>query len=636
MSKTTKDMIKEIVLSKSPSNAAITQVEFEGPRLALYTKNPKFLFEGTDFTSELARTVRKRIVLRTSAAARTDKKIAETRIRDLLPKECGFSAISFDPALGEVLLELEMPLILEVDDGALLKRIVEETGWRPNIRRKPPMESKILVHISQLLDLRAEERSRILRDIGERIFRTPVEDTDSVLMTPLGAACQVGRSSLLITTNESKVLIDCGINPGVSDPKLSYPRLDLDVFDLEMLDAVVISHAHLDHCGFLPFLYKHGYEGPVYCSEPTLPLMTLLLLDIFEVSSRSGTSVPFEQKDVRETILHTIPLRFGAVTDISPDVKLTLHNAGHILGSSIVHLHIGEGLHNLVYTGDYKYSKTALLEPSVTMFPRVETLVTESTYSGIEDVMPPRAEVEARLIEACNRALKRGGKVLIPSLAVGRAQEIMLILDSYMRKGELIEAPIFVDGMILDVTAIHAAYPEYLSKELRNLLLVESINPFKSEFITPIKSSSARSETIRGGPSIVIATSGMLEGGPVLEYFKHIAPDEKSTIVFVNYQIEGTLGRRILNGLKEVSMVGDNGKVDIVKVRGEIERVEGFSGHSDRNQLTSYIRRVFTRRGRLVILHGERTKSASLAAYLGRLFPGRTVLPQTGETIRLV
>lgn len=292
MSKTTKDMIKEIVLSKSPSEAAITQVEFEGPRLALYTKNPKFLFEGSDFTSELARTVRKRIVLRTSPAARTDKKIAETRIRGILPKECGFSAISFDPALGEVLLELEMPLILEADDGALLKRIVEETGWRPNIRRKPPMESKILVHISQLLDLRAEERSRILRDIGERIFRTPVEATDSVLMTPLGAACQVGRSALLITTNESKVLIDCGINPGVSDPKLSYPRLDLDVFDLEMLDAVVISHAHLDHCGFLPFLYKHGYEGPVYCSEPTLPLMTLLLLDIFEVSSRSGTSGP--------------------------------------------------------------------------------------------------------------------------------------------------------------------------------------------------------------------------------------------------------------------------------------------------------------------------------------------------------
>ena len=121
MSKTTKDLIKEMVLSKSPPEAAITQVEFEGPRLALYTKNPKFLFEGTEYTSELARLVRKRIVLRTSASARTDKKIAENKIKELLPKECGFSSISFDPALGEVLLELEMPVVLEADDGALLK-----------------------------------------------------------------------------------------------------------------------------------------------------------------------------------------------------------------------------------------------------------------------------------------------------------------------------------------------------------------------------------------------------------------------------------------------------------------------------------------------------------------------------------
>ncbi|MGQ9514269.1 MAG: beta-CASP ribonuclease aCPSF1 [Thermoproteota archaeon] len=636
MSKTTKEKIKEIVLSKAPPEASITQVEFEGPRLALYTKNPRFLFEGQDFTSELARTVRKRVVIRTSPIARADKKIAENCIKKILPKEVGLSSISFDPSLGEVSLEVNVPTILEANEGALLKKIVEETGWRPSILRTPPMESKILVHISQLMEMRSEERSKILRDVGERIFRNPVVGTDAVFLTSLGGACQVGRSCFLVVTNESKIMIDCGINPGMLDPKFSFPRLDLDVFDLETLDAVIISHAHLDHCGFVPFLFKHGYRGPVYCSEPTLPLMTLLLMDIFEVSSRSGTTMPFDQKDVREMILHTIPLRYGAVTDISPDVKLTLHNAGHILGSSIIHLHIGEGLHNLVYTGDYKYSRTALLEPSVNIFPRVETLVTESTYSGVEDVMPTRTEVEARLAEICNRTLKRGGKVLIPSLAIGRAQEIMLVLDSCMRKGEIVEAPIFVDGMILDVTAIHSAYPEYLSKELRNLILVEGVNPFKSEYITPIKSSSARYETIRGGPSIIIATSGMLEGGPVLGYFKSIAPDEKSTTVFVNYQIEGTLGRRILNGLKEVSMFTDNGKVEIVKVAGEIEKVEGFSGHSDRNQLIGYVRRVFTRKGKVIIVHGEKSKSSSFTSYLGGIYPGKAVMPQLGETIRLI
>jgi predicted metal-dependent RNase len=175
-----------------------------------------------------------------------------------------------------------------------------------------------------------------------------------------GGVQEVGRSAFLVQTRESSILLDCGINPGSSKPFEAFPRFDHPAFEIDSLDAVVISHAHLDHCGLVPFLYKYGYDGPVTVLLPTSNLMTLLQLDYLDVASKQGIIPPYDQKDVRECVLHTIPLRYGVVTDIAPDMRLTLHNAGHILGSSIIHLHIGEGLHNIVYTGDYKYARTML------------------------------------------------------------------------------------------------------------------------------------------------------------------------------------------------------------------------------------------------------------------------------------
>jgi predicted metal-dependent RNase len=234
------------------------------------------------------------------------------------------------------------------------------------------------------------------------------------VLTALGGFLEVGRSALFIQTKESRILLDCGINPGSNDPLRAYPRLSIESFDLERLDAVVISHAHLDHCGFLPFLYKYGYDGPVYCSQPTAGLMTLLQLDYLDVTRKEGKALPYDQKDIRNTTLHTIPLTEETVTDIAPDARLTIHNAGHILGSSMIHLHFGEGLHNVVYTGDFKYGQTMLLEPAVTTFPRVETLIIESTYGSQEDVMPMRRNCEQRLVSIANSTIENGGKVLIP------------------------------------------------------------------------------------------------------------------------------------------------------------------------------------------------------------------------------
>jgi hypothetical protein len=456
-----------------------------------------------------------------------------------------------------------------------------------------------------------------------------------VRITVLGGAQAVGRSAILVQTRESQVLLDCGINPGSRNSLEAFPRLDAPQFDIDLLDAVIISHSHLDHCGFLPFLFKYGYDGPVYCSAPTASLMTLLQLDYLDVLSKQGVMPPYDQKDVRKAVLHTIPLRYGVVTDIAPDIRLTLHNAGHILGSSVTHLHVGEGLHNLVYTGDYKYAKTMLLEPAAIEFPRVETMITESTYGAPRDTMPSRMEAEERLASVINETLDQGGKVLIPVPAVGRAQEIMLVIDGYMRQGLLKEAPVFIEGMISEATAIHTAYPEYLSRQVRNRILHEGINPFQSDFFTIVEHPSARKEIVEGEPSIVMATSGMLEGGPAVDYFKYLASDKNNMIVFVSYQIKGTMGCRVQKGLMETPMINNDGKIEIVKVNLRVESIEGFSGHSDRRQIISYIRRVTPRLERLIVCHGEKLKCLNIANIFQRKFKIRTNVPDILETIRL-
>jgi KH/beta-lactamase-domain protein len=485
------------------------------------------------------------------------------------------------------------------------------------------------------LHTESKERERILRTVGERIFRPTVYGAGDIRISALGGFQQVGRSAILVQTRESQVLLDCGINPGSSNSLLTFPRLDAPQFDLGTLDAVVISHSHLDHCGFLPFLFKYGYDGPVYCSAPTSNLMTLLQLDYLDVASKQGVMPPYDQRDVRQTVLHTIPLRYGAVTDIAPDVRLTLHNAGHILGSSIVHLHIGEGLHNIVYTGDYKYGKTMLLEPAVAEFPRVETIITESTYGAPQDVMPSRAEVEEKLTAVINSTLDRGGKVLIPVPAVGRAQEIMLVIDGYMRRGLMREAPVFIEGMISEATAIHTAYPEYLAREVRDSILHEGVNPFQSDYFTIVEHPSAREEIVDGKQCIIIATSGMLEGGPVIDYFKRLASDERNTIIFVSYQIEGTRGRRVQKGLAETPIINSEGKIEIIKSNMKAETIDGFSGHSDRRQIINYIRQLMPKPERIIVCHGERAKCLGLANFLRRRFNIETSVPEILETVKL-
>jgi len=628
--------ISQYILEHVPKKAEVTRIEYEGPSLAVYTKKPEILVGQSSVIADIVNMIRKRIVVRSDPSVRLPEKDAERIAREIVAPEAEVTDINFDPSLGEIIIEAKKPGLVIGKNGVILQEIISETKWRPQVLRSPPLRSKIIARMRHYLHSETKERERILRTVGERIFRPKTYEVGDIRITALGGVQEVGRSAFLVQTRESNVLLDCGINPGSSRPFEAFPRFDTPVFEIDSLDAVVISHAHLDHCGLVPFLYKYGYDGPVYCSAPTSNLMTLLQLDYLDVASKQGIIPFYDQKDVRQCVLHTIPLRYGVVTDIAPDIRLTLHNAGHILGSSITHLHIGEGLHNIVYTGDYKYARTMLLEAAMTEFPRVETVITESTYGGRDDTMPSRVEAEESLTAIVNETLERKGKVLIPVPAVGRAQEIMLVIDGYMRRGLIKEAPVFIEGMISEATAIHTAYPEYLGREVRKSILHDGVNPFQSDYFTIVEHPNVRQEIISGDSCIVMATSGMLEGGPVIEYFKNLAEDERNTIVFVSYQIEGTLGKRVQKGLTDVTMINSEGKMEALKLRLQVESIEGFSGHSDRRQIINYITRLKPRPERAIVCHGERSKCLSIANFLQRKCDIQTFVPATMETFRLL
>lgn len=636
ISKEEKIEVSQYILEHVPKEAEVTRIEYEGPTLAVYTKRPELLVEQSSLIAEIVNVIRKRIVIRSDPSVRLPENEAERKARDIVTAEAEVTEINFDPSLGEIIIEAKKPGLVIGKNGMVLQDIIKQTRWRPQVLRSPPLRSKIVTHMRHYLHSESKERERILRTVGERIFRSKTYEVGDVRITPLGGAQEVGRSAFLLQTRESSVLLDCGTNPGSSRPFEAFPRFDIPTFELDSLDAVVISHAHLDHCGLVPFLYKYGYDGPVYCSAPTSNLMTLLQLDYLDVAGKQGVTPHYDQKDVRECVLHTNPLRYGVVTDIAPDIRLTLHNAGHILGSSMVHLHVGEGLHNIVYTGDYKYGRTMLLEAATTEFPRAETVITESTYGGPDDLMPSRVEVEERMTSIVNETLERKGKVLIPVPAVGRAQEIMLVLDGYMRRGLMKEAPVFIEGMISEATAIHTAFPEYLGREVRQSILHDGVNPFESDYFTIVEHPNIRPEIIEGEPCIIMATSGMLEGGPIIEYFKNLADDERNTVIFVSYQIEGTLGRRVQKGLNEVTMVNNDGRMDVTRVRLHVDSLEGFSGHSDRRQIINYITHLKPKPERVIVAHGERAKCLSVANFLQRRCEIDAFAPALMETFRLL
>ncbi|MEM3927288.1 MAG: beta-CASP ribonuclease aCPSF1, partial [Desulfurococcaceae archaeon] len=390
------------------------------------------------------------------------------------------------------------------------------------------------------------------------------------------------------------------------------------------------------HIGLVPLLYKYGYRGPVYVTRPTRELATVMLKDLVEVSRRSGKYLPFSEKDISTMVLHTITVEYDEVTDVAPDIKLTMYNAGHILGSAIVHLHIGMGLYNVVYTGDFKYADSRLLSRANTIFPRVEAVIMEGTYGAT--LQENRAQAEKQLIDIIKRTAERNGVVLIPVFAVGRGQEILLILNEAMENNMIPELNIYVEGLVNEVTAIHTQYPEYLNKNVRDAIY-NGENPFVFENVKILETGTARPDIVEDRPSVIIATSGMLTGGPAVDYLRLLANDPRNSLVFVGYQAEGTLGRRIKDGSKEITVVTDN-KVEIVKIQLEVYSIEGFSGHSDQRELVAYIRDINPKPKKIIINHGEQNALLALATLFRnskeiRQFKPEIYIPSNLDSINL-
>ena len=629
--------IMATILKSIPQESGVRKIEYEGPRIALYTDKPRYLLEHGEVISNLVNVIKKRIVIRTDESIRKPEDEAHRMLSELVPKDAKMQSMFFDATTGEVTLDAKRPWLLQKNDQSFSAvSAAEKTGWILRIKKAPTFTSNTIRTINYALKVSSSERSKQLKKIGDDIFRSRITQKTDVSLFTLGGFGQVGRSCMLLATSESKILIDCGVNPGGRTPSESFPRLDWLGITLDELDAIVIGHAHLDHTGFLPVLCKYGYRGPIYCTEPTLPMMNLIQLDAIKVASAQGRAPLYTDVDVKQIMKQAITIPYGMVTDISSDIKLVLANAGHIIGSSLCHFHIGNGDHNFVYSGDIKFAKSALFDAASWNFPRVETLLIESTYGAKEDIQPSRQEVESHFIKLINDTINAGGKVLIPIPAVGRAQEIMMIIDGYMKSGQLTEAPVFTEGMITEASAIHETHPEYLARELRQKILETDDNPFDSEYFTNIEHSDARDEPLReGSPCIIMATSGMLEGGPILEYFKALVSDERNLLLFVSYQVNGTMGRRVLDGARQVTMLGRAGKVEAVNVRCKMERLDGFSGHSDYNQLMSFVQKLRPKLRRILVNHGERRKSDNLTASIRRIYRVPTHNPQIQEAIKL-
>ncbi|MEE9411137.1 MAG: beta-CASP ribonuclease aCPSF1, partial [Candidatus Heimdallarchaeota archaeon] len=544
------------------------------------------------------------------------------------------SKIDFDELVGEVIIEALKPGIIIGKSGEMLRTIISKTLWRPRVMRTPPIESRVIKTIRHLYQEHSKRRQQILRTIGKRIHRPIIFRDDTIRVTALGGFAEVGRSCALIQTGESKAIVDCGINVGSNSPNNTFPRFDLPEFDIDELDAVIISHAHLDHSGFIPYLFKYGYQGAVYATRPTRDLMTMLQIDYLDVAKKEGKMLPYEQKDIRESVLHTIVLDYGEVTDVSPDIRLTFHNAGHIVGSAIPHLHIGEGVYNLAFAQDIKFAKSNLLDAANNRFPRLETLFIESTYGKPQDILPPRQECEKLLRNIIYDTIKKGGKVLIPVLAVGRAQEILVVIENLMRKGELPNIPVYTDGMIREASAITTAHPEFLSKNLRERIFHAGQNPFLAEQIKQVASSEERELIIQGDPAIIVATSGMLNGGPSVLYFKELCSDPNNALVFVSYQGKGTLGSKIQKGITEIQMV-EKRKTVMYHIEMAVHSMTGFTGHSDRRELENYIMRVTPKPEKIVVIHGEESKAVKFASWVYKTTKRETMAPPNGTTIRL-
>ena len=626
-------------ISKMIPDGVDYEVDLEAGSIAIITKQPQaFGGAGDNLTVRIAKTIKRRIVIRPHSDILADEKTVHDAVAQIIPSDAEVRKVWLDPALSQVILECDDPSTAVGRKGSNIRALRDEIGWLVDVVRAPAIESRTQHDIRRYRKELADERKSLLRKFGTRIYRTQRPGEPWVRVTALGSYREVGRAMHLVTTNESKILVDCGAKPTTNRSEVQPFFAAPEMLPLDNLDAVVITHAHIDHIGMLPVLFKYGYRGPVYCTPPTRDLMTLLQIDYIKVAKAEGNEPPYSKADIQECIKHVVDINWGDKTDISPDIKMTMENAGHILGSSSVYMQIGEGKgeHKLLFSGDIKYEKSWLFDAATVRFPKVETLVIESTYGGPQDVQPTRQQASQELQDLIQDALGRRGKIFCPVFAVGRSQEVMIAIDQLFKSGIVKPVTVWLDGMISEATAIHSSHPNFLNRDLRRQMLKGGMdNPFNSSWFKQVDSREQRDAILLDpNPCIVLATSGMMTGGPIVEYFKHWAPEPSATLCFVGYQASGTLGRRLQKGHAQVPLM-DGGQTLMVDIRCNMVTIDGFSGHSDRNQLIDYVDALNPTPRKIICHHGDPQTCNAFRQGLREKFRVQTYAPANLETLRL-
>jgi metallo-beta-lactamase family protein len=463
-------------------------------------------------------------------------------------------------------------------------------------------------------------------------------------LTFWGGVGTVTGSKYHVESNGARVLVDCGLFQGFRE--IRERNWQEPPFDVRALDAVIITHAHVDHTGYLPRLVALGYDKPIYCSRGTADLLKLLLPDSArlqeeeaEYRNRKGltrheTALPlYTEEDARETLklIKTCP-NTGEPTEVAEGVRAGFHIAGHILGSSLVLLELegagreGKG-RRVLFSGDLGHYDQPIIRDPVAP-PECDYMLVESTYGDrLHDPEDPK-DALARVI---NEADERGGPLLIPSFAIGRTQELVYYIRELEDEGRIPILPVRVDSpMAAAATQIYQRTREEQDAEYASVL-ANNRQPLRTRSML---TASTREESKRlndeRGTRIIISASGMMTGGRVLHHARRILPDERATVLFVGFQAGGTTGRRILEGEPEVRIMKES-----VPVRCHVERIGGLSAHADWSEVLRWLKPLKTAPRRVFTTHGEPAAAEAMAAHIREQFGWRVDAPKYGERVEL-
>ncbi len=463
-------------------------------------------------------------------------------------------------------------------------------------------------------------------------------------ITFMGAAQTVTGSMHLLEVNGARILLDCGLFQGRR--RESFERNRNLPFDTHSLDAVILSHAHIDHSGNIPNLVSSGYKGNIYATSATRDLCSAMLLDSAHIQESDTAYLNKKHKrkglplvepiytvaDARASLDGFVSIDYHRPFVVAPGVVATFFDAGHILGSAITVLDVQEnGRHyRLCFTGDLGRKDLPIIrDPEVVT--SIDYLITESTYGDRQHESP--AEAQDTLCDTVQRTYERGGKVIIPAFAVGRTQEIVYDLHKRVDSGCMPALPVFVDSpLAINVTEIFRLHAECYDAEILQFLQQRE-DPFgfyRLQYTRTVEESKAINHMTE--PCIVISASGMCEAGRILHHLKNNIGDPRNTVLFVGFQVENTLGRKILDGWKQVPIFGEQWPV-----RAEVASIQGYSAHAGRHELLGYIQKVmeFGALKRVFSVHGELQACQALAEGLQELGLRDVLIPERMQQVEI-